>query len=122
MRFDEKQKVDHYRAFYYAAASGDFNPLHIDPAVGERAGFGGPILHGLCTAAWMVDSVTRAHGDPRKIKSMSCRFSGPVRLGDELSFTGAVREQADGQTTYTVDVKNQDDDQILRKALVTMED
>ena len=67
MSFEEKQKVDRYRAFYYAAASGDFNPLHIDPAVGEKAGFGGPILHGLCTAAWMVDSVTRAHGDPRKI-------------------------------------------------------
>ena len=84
MSFEEKQKVDRYRAVYYAGASGDFNPLHIDPAVGEKAGFGGPILHGLCTAAWMVDSVTRAHGDPRKIKKMGCRFSGPVRLGDEL--------------------------------------
>ena len=31
-------------------------------------------------------------------------------------------EQGEGQTTYTVDVKNQDGDQILRKALVTMED
>ena len=122
MSFEEQQKVDRYRAFYYAAASGDFNPLHIDPAVGEKAGFGGPILHGLCTAAWMVDSVTRAHGDPRKIKAMSCRFSGPVRLGDELSLAGTVMEQGEGETTYTVDVKNQDGDQILRKALVTMED
>jgi len=122
MSFEEKQKVDRYRAIFYAGASGDFNPLHIDPSVGEKAGFDGPILHGLCTAAWMVDSVTRAHGDPRKIKSMGCRFAGPVRLGDELSFDGSVQEQADGATTYSVSVNNQDGDQVLRKALVTMED
>ena len=122
MSFKETQKVDRYRAVYYAGASGDFNPLHIDPAVGEKAGFGGPILHGLCTAAWMVDSVTRAHGDPRKIKSMGARFSGPVRLGDTLSFDGEVREQADGCTTYAVTVSNENGDQVLKKALVTMED
>ena len=122
MSFEEKQKVDRYRAVFYAGASGDFNPLHIDPKVGDKAGFGGTILHGLCTAAWMVDSVTRAHGDPRKIKSMGCRFSGPVRMGDELGFTGSVMEQAEGLTTYAVDVSNQDGDKVLRKALVTMED
>lgn len=122
MSFSEKQKIDRYRAIFYAGASGDFNPLHIDPAVGEKAGFGGPILHGLCSAAWMVDSVTRAHGDPRKIKSMGCRFAGPVRLGDELSFEGEVRNSEDGQTTYFVEVNNQDGEAVLKKALVTMED
>lgn len=30
--------------------SGDYNPLHIDDAVGAGIGFGGVILHGLCTS------------------------------------------------------------------------
>jgi peroxisomal enoyl-CoA hydratase 2 len=29
--------------------SGDWNPLHIDPAVGKKIGFPGTILHGLCS-------------------------------------------------------------------------
>jgi 3-hydroxybutyryl-CoA dehydratase len=118
--YSEAHRVDKYRAIFYAAASGDFNPIHIDPSVGEKAGFGGPILHGLCTAAWMVDSVSRHVGDPTAIKSMGCRFSAPVRLGDTVTCEGLVHEVADGDTTYAVSAKIQDDTDVLRKARVTV--
>jgi acyl dehydratase len=117
----EKQKVDRYRAILYAGASGDFNPLHIDPAVGEKAGFGGPILHGMCTAAWMVDAVTRHYGDPRKIKQMNSRFAGPVRLGDELNFVAKEITPGEAGQTYTMEVTNQDGEPILKRASVVME-
>ena len=118
---EEKQKVDRYRAILYAGASGDFNPLHIDPSVGEKAGFGGPILHGLCTAAWMVDAVTRHHGDPRKIKQMNSRFAGPVRLGDELTIAAKEIASSDDGVTYAMEVTNQDGEAILKRASVVME-
>jgi 3-hydroxybutyryl-CoA dehydratase len=119
--YREAHRVDKYRAIFYAAASGDFNPIHIDPSVGEKAGFGGPILHGLCTAAWMVDSVTRHIGDPTKIKTMGCRFSAPVRLGDTVTYEGVVLESEGDDTTYAVTAKIQDGSEVLRKARVTVE-
>ena len=119
--FSEDQKVDRYRAVFYAGASGDFNPIHIDPSVGEKAGFGGPILHGLCTAAWMVDAVSRHVGDPRKIKGMRTRFSSPVRLGDSLSYRGRLQqENEDGTQTFAVDAVNQDDEAILKRSTVVV--
>ncbi|MBF94559.1 MAG: hypothetical protein CMH58_05295 [Myxococcales bacterium] len=121
--FSEEQKVDRYRAVFYAGASGDFNPIHIDPSVGEKAGFGGPILHGLCTAAWMVDADSRHVGDPRKIKSMRTRFSAPVRLGDRLSFKGTLQqENEDGTQTYGIEAVNQDEEAVLKRSTVTVGD
>ena len=41
----------------YAGASGDYNPLHAEPAVASAAGFKQPILHGLATygiAGWAL--------------------------------------------------------------------
>src|ERR1700753_3781810 len=52
----------------YRAASGDLNPLHIDPAVARAGGFPGPILTGTCTLGMGVLHVidTFAGGDLRR--------------------------------------------------------
>jgi 3-hydroxybutyryl-CoA dehydratase len=44
--FELTRQADRYRPVYYAAVSGDFNPIHIDPEVGRAAGFPGAILQG----------------------------------------------------------------------------
>lgn len=70
--------------------SGDLNPLHIDPAIGEQAGFGGPILHGLCTYG-IVGRAVLAHecgGDPSRLKFLSGGFKKPVWPGDTLVVEG----------------------------------
>lgn len=63
--------------------SGDYNPLHIDPTIGQKAGFGGVILHGLCsfgiTARGLISAV--GGGDPTALKAISARFTSPVKLG-----------------------------------------
>src|SRR5256885_15255864 len=85
--FSLERTCDPYRPIYYAAASGDFNPIHIDPKVGEAAGLGGAILQGLCTMAWAAEAAVRVYGDPAKLKKLKVRFSRPVKPGDVVTFT-----------------------------------
>ena len=66
--------------------SGDYNPLHVDPAVGQKAGFKQPILHGLCTYGLAGRAVlkTICDYDTSKLSSLSVRFSSPVYPGETI--------------------------------------
>ena len=65
--------------------SGDMNPLHADPAVAAGAGFGAPVLHGLCTYGIACRAVIEAAGAGRgALQSYSAEFAAPVFPGDEL--------------------------------------
>lgn len=109
---------DRYRPIYYAAASGDFNPIHIDRQVGEAAGLGGVILQGLCTLGWAVDAFIHYLGDPGKVGRIQVRFSRPVAIDDTITFTGKVTAIADGKLTAEVSAKNQRGEDVLKGAVV----
>src|SRR5882757_603360 len=66
--------------------SGDYNPIHADPAAATKAGFEAPILHGLCTLGVATRSLlsTFANGAPERLKSLSVRFSRPVFPGETI--------------------------------------
>ena len=66
--------------------NGDPNPLHLDPAVAQKAGFERPILHGLCTFGIACHALQRtfAADDPDTLRSMSARFSAPVFPGETV--------------------------------------
>ncbi|BGP02932.1 hypothetical protein NBRC10513v2_006659 [Rhodotorula toruloides] len=77
--------------------SGDYNPLHIDDAVGKGMGFPGVILHGLCSYGHAARAIVKnvAKGDGRRLKYMSARFTSPVLPGDELETTMWVSNDAE---------------------------
>ena len=70
--------------------SGDLNPLHADPAIGEKAGFGEPILHGLCTFGFAGRAVLASccEGDATRLLSLRGQFRRPVWPGDTLITSG----------------------------------
>jgi acyl dehydratase len=66
--------------------SGDWNPVHADPAVAARAGFERPILHGLCTygIAGRAVVATICGGEPARLRELHVRFSAPVYPGETI--------------------------------------
>jgi acyl dehydratase len=67
--------------------SGDYNPLHADPAIARAAGFERPILHGLCTFGVAGRAILAAccGNDPARLKEIHVRFSAPVFPGEMIS-------------------------------------
>jgi acyl dehydratase len=66
--------------------SGDYNPLHADPAYAKKAGFKMPILHGRCTFSVAGHALLKAccGYQPERLKSMEGRFSSPVYPGETI--------------------------------------
>ena len=66
--------------------SGDYNPLHAEPAFAARAGFERPILHGLCSFGVSAHALLRTWCDyaPERLKSLQVRFSAPVFPGETI--------------------------------------
>jgi acyl dehydratase len=66
--------------------SGDYNPLHADPAYARKAGFKAPILHGRCTFSVAGHAIlkTCCGYDPARFRSLEGRFSSPVYPGETI--------------------------------------
>ncbi|HEY8810319.1 MAG TPA: MaoC/PaaZ C-terminal domain-containing protein [Solirubrobacterales bacterium] len=94
---------DKYTPHRYAGASGDFNPIHIDPEFAKAVGLPNTILHGL----YMMGLVARASaeaagGDPRSLKRLSVEFRGMGAPETEIAVTGTVKAVEDGKATIDV--------------------
>lgn len=109
---------DRYRPTYYAAASGDFNPIHLDPEVAKAAGLGGVILQGLCTLSWATDAFARFLGDPTRVREVACRFSRPVAIDDVVTFTGTVTTIEGELVTAEISATNQRGQDVLKGVTV----
>jgi acyl dehydratase len=88
--------------------SGDYKPIHADPAAATKAGFEAPILHGLCTLGVATRALlsTFANGAPERLKSLSVRFSRPVFPGETIKteFFGTGGEVRFGSRVVERDV------------------
>ena len=111
-----KVTPDKYLPHRYAGASGDFNPIHIDPQFAQEVGLPSNILHGLYSMAQVARACTSAAGgDPRSLRRLSVQFRGMGFPEHEMTITGSERESSDGVTTVEV-VAEQDGQQIIRNA------
>jgi acyl dehydratase len=116
-----KVTPDKYLPHRYAGASGDFNPIHIDPEFAKAVGLPGNILHGLYGMALVARAnVAAAGGDPRKLRRLSVQFRGMGFPEQEITVSGTVKEVRDGSVVVDT-VAEQSGNQIIRNAEAEIE-
>ncbi len=107
---------DKYLPHRYAGASGDFNPIHIDPEFAKAVGLPNTILHGLYMMGLVARSATDATGgDPKALKRLSVQFRGMGAPETEIVVSGTVKS-VDGDTVTIETVAAQGENQTIRNA------
>ncbi len=85
-------RLSQERIAAYADASGDHNPIHLDPEFARRAGLPSTIAHGLLTLGVVCALAEGALPDGVRVARVACRFSAPVASGEELCCRAEVTE------------------------------
>lgn len=100
----------------FAELSGDWNPIHLDPAAARHAGFEGPIAHGalgLSVATGLANQLALTRGTLVALVGLSWRFRGPIYHGDQVtlhlrvSAKRATGNPARGLVTLAAELRNQ---------------
>jgi len=120
--FSKKMLVAPDQSKRYATASGDQNPIHVDPDIAKAAGLPDIILHGLCTLAFATAAIVDelVDGDPSKIKSVRTRFSKPVFMNDLLTTEVWIEKQSKISKNVNFVTKNQKGEIVLSKGEIEL--
>ncbi|MCH7737395.1 MAG: MaoC family dehydratase [Chloroflexi bacterium] len=98
----------------YARASGDDNPLHLDPEFAAGTQFGGIIAHGMLTLAFVSEMMAAAHGrEWLESGFLRVRFKGAAYLGDRVEAWSDLAKVQESIRTYSVGVRNSSSGQEL---------
>jgi acyl dehydratase len=103
----------------YAAASGDNTRTHVDKRYAQSWGYPTYLLQGLCTMAFACKAVIDelAGGDPRRLRRLSVRFSGPVFPEDTLTTTMRGTESP---SSYAFETSNGHGARVLSRGIACL--
>jgi acyl dehydratase len=102
----------------YAEASGDRNPIHLDPAAARAAGLPRPILHGLYTMALVARCACQV-GDGRKLRRLAVDFRALGFPAEEIEVSGVVDEVSASSISLRL-VARQGRRRLIRNASATL--
>ena len=102
----------------YAKASGDFNPIHLDPEFAAASSFGRIVAHGMLVLAFLSEMLTIAFGHSwLESGRLKVRFRAPVYPGEEVTTFGRVTKlvSQDGnlQVECAVGCRNPEGEEVI---------
>ena len=94
----------------YAAASGDDNPLHRDPALAARAGLARPPINGMLIMG-CFEPYLRAWRPEATVVKLGAKFIRPVLVGEAVAVAAkVVRATAGEPAVLRLTVRNEADE------------
>jgi acyl dehydratase len=106
----------------YSQASGDHNPIHVDPDFARSVGLPGTVAHGLLETGILTEAVARWAGGYEQVASVACRFSKPLLPGETLTCTGRVVDvdEAEGVATLQLLAVSSSGERVLTNGRATV--
>ncbi|MBK9446921.1 MAG: SDR family NAD(P)-dependent oxidoreductase [Betaproteobacteria bacterium] len=95
----------------FAAYSGDFNPMHVDPVYARRSIAGAPVVHGMHLLLWALETALEcglAIGLPERIH---VQFLRPALIDSPLT---CAWEPGDGSDDISLLVSTEEGDELAR--------
>lgn len=107
----------------YAAASGDYNPIHFDHDAARQAGLPGIVVHGLLMAAWAMQVAAGFSGRPDPLAHLKVRFRNPLRPAAAASASGQIRDIAEdgGDARAVLEVRSGDEQLVTAQCVVRLD-
>ena len=105
----------------YAAASGDFNPIHWNDEVARAVGLPGVIAHGMYSMGVATRMITGWAGDPAAIRRLRVRFSNMIEPGQTLTAKGEVAEVDGNRVLVRFHAEDEKGEKVLSKGEAELE-
>lgn len=117
--FTWSKKVPDDQMKRYAEASGDHNPIHLDPEFAKKVGLPDVIMHGLCNMAYASKAIMEkaCDGDPTRLKMLSVQFSKPVLKGQTVTVSAYDGGKVDDRKLIAFESKTDDGSVCIRDGL-----
>ena len=119
------EKITRNMLSSYSKASGDLNPIHIDPVFARKAGLKDVIAHGMLVMAYLSRTLTDVFPHSSLV-SFSSQFISMTLIGDRLTCFGTiVKKNIDEKNSVTLEISmkvlNQDKEKrILGTATINL--
>lgn len=86
---------------WFADASGDRNPLHMDSLAARRSAMGAPIIHGVHGVLWALEALCAS--ERLAIAKVTASFSGPIYVGDTAEVR--IARRGDDEIRLAIEVE-----------------
>src|SRR5580698_11475409 len=87
----------------FAQFSGDRNPMHMDAILARRTHAGQPVVHGMHTVLWALETLALQGELPPGFLQIKVQFQKLIYVGDVVEFENERQDSADIRLRLCVD-------------------